>query len=162
MKITCYQRLTHFYVILLLVCISCTKEHHEKTHASIDSLESLKAAFDEDRITHLHYRTSKQSNILNDEIMTMKLIYDEVGELYYLQLTSQSAEGELHHAKLTLDKTVQGSIAEDMLFAPWVNTIISIDGKKHHGLHPYSMLFESGISSSGLHILSDSLRIDFH
>ncbi|PKV50814.1 hypothetical protein ATE84_2881 [Aquimarina sp. MAR_2010_214] len=158
---TISQNIVLFYCFTMILLASCRKDSHENKDIEIDSLESLKAAFDHGMITHVDFKTIKQDNILNDKITAVELIYDEVGQFPYLKLLSVSEKGKPHSASLTLDHSVKGSIAEDMVFAPWVETHTYLNGKKIITFTPYTVIFESGITSSGLNIMSDTLQIDF-
>lgn len=157
------QYIVCFYCLTPLLTAACGEGNHRNLAIEFDSLESLKIAFDHGMITHVDFKTVKQGNILNDKIIGMELVYgDETTSFLYMKLSSLSENGELHTVRLTLDHSVTGSIAEDMAFAPWVETLAFLNGKENTKFRSYVFMFESGITSSGLNILSDTLQINFH
>ncbi len=154
-----HQHLLCFYVIIFM---ACTNDNHYLTD-QINSLKSLTNAFETGTITTVDYKTTAQESILGDTILSMELIQnDTIIPFPYLKLVSQSGNDVTHEALITLEAESSELLIKGTGFNPWVQTRINMNEAETSSLNAYAFFFASGITSSGLHILNDTLDIHFH
>lgn len=157
-----------FLFQLLFLSISCGNddsgdETGDSPSATIDSITSLKAAFDNGSITHVDYKTVKQRELLNETITKMELFNqgDNVVEYAHIKITSKADDGVSHRVRLALQDDPNLAIIDGVRVSTWVESNVTVNGASTPNFKPYALIISSDITSTGLNTLDDTLQIDF-
>ncbi len=148
----------------LLLCVSCGSDGAgDATATTINSLASLKAAFDNGDITMVDYKTVKQREILNQTITKMEVNSqgDTVNDLPHIKITSKADNGVSLRVRLTLEEDPNLEIVNGVRISVWAETIVYLNGSQTTSFKPFAIIIDSEITSTSLNTLDDTLQVYF-
>ncbi|TYA74947.1 hypothetical protein [Seonamhaeicola marinus] len=137
----------------------------------LTTLEVLKALFDNGDITHIDFETAEQRVLLDEEIESMTIVAnDDIFGFKLLKIVTMSpplsentpdALRQRHTTSLTFSDQAEPIVIDDNANGNWAETVISINGVIKDDFAPRANLFDSEITTSGLVVLKDKLRMKF-
>ncbi len=156
------------FLLTLLLSVSCGSDDSndgtiDSPSGAIDSLASLKSAFDNGSITHVDYKTLEQRELLNEIITEMELLNqgDNVVDYAHIKITSKADSGVSHRVRLAMQDDPNLAIVDGVRVSAWAASNVMVNGASTSNFKPYVLITTSEITSTGLNALDDKLQINF-